>query len=175
MSENNEASKLAAVLGQESETVEITVADKPGEPAETYTNTVLVRPLRLKQFSEVLKCVDQLSEAGVTIIGNGDGAKGFDTVKLILRGGDAVIRLIAVATGQPVDVIENLDLAESANLAGTIWRVNKNFFEKKADAMLAAFGISPEQAENLKSLLGSLTQSVSSLPAAQSVSPTPEN
>lgn len=163
MSDSTEATKLAEVLGADSQTVSVATASN-------RALDIVVRPLRLKQFSEVLKCIDELSEAGVTIF---DDGKGFDTAKLLLRGGDSVMKLLAVATGQPLELIENLDLADAANLAGAVWQVNANFFKKKADSMLAAFGVDPATAQKVKALLGSLTQSLSSSAAAPSPSSAP--
>lgn len=165
MSETNEATKLAEVLGADFELV--TIADTIGSGSII---PVKVRALRLKQFSEVLKCIDELSDAGVNVM---EGDKGFDTAKLILRGGDAAMKLLAIATEQPLPVVHALGLDEAATLAGAVWRVNRDFFQKKADTMLGAFGISPEMAASLKKLLASLTPSLSSSSAEPSASSSP--
>ena len=56
-------------------------------------------------------------------------------------------------------VVEKLELDEAAMLAGACWRVNKSFFEKKAETILGALGINPEIGASLKSSLAGLRSS----------------
>lgn len=144
---NDHAAELDQALGLDCEVVRIT------EPNSKDVRTVTIRPLRLKHFSEVLKCINDLANAGISL------DTGIDSMKLLMTGGDVAIKLIAIASGEPVATIEQLELDEAAELAGAIWRVNKSFFEKKTATMLEAFGVSREKAQEysdgLKSLLSS--------------------
>lgn len=144
----SDATQLAAVLGEEQEVVIV-----PGLAPDP--NAVTVRPLKLKQFSDVLKC---LGELGDVVTDNG-----FDAIKF-LGSGDVAIRLLSIATGLPAAKLEQLELDEAALLAGTVWRVNKNFFEKKGDAILSALGIEKETADKLKTAASGLMRSNSSSP-----------
>lgn len=122
----------------------------------TLNKEIYVAPLRVKQFSEVLKCVNQLAEQlGISL------NSGMEAAQLLMTGGDVAIRLIAIASGLEIPEIEKLQLDEAAELAGAIWSVNKSFFEKKAVTMLAAFGMSQEKAAELwDGLKSSLSSSV---------------
>ncbi len=151
---NNQVEQLEQALGVDREIV-------PIHDGNTVKD-VVVAPLRLKQFSQVLKCINELADAGISLEG------GFDAMKLITSGGDVAIKLMSIASGEPLATIEQLELDEAAQLAGAIYRVNKSFFEKKAETMLAAFGVTPEQAEKLKQSLAGLTSSASSSPTATS-------
>ena len=141
----DQARQIDQALGLEM--IEVPIGDK----------TVEVRPLKLKQFSEVLKCVNELAQAGV-VVGNN-----FDALQLIAQGGDVAMKLISIASGFPIADVEDLELDEAAEVAGAIWRVNNSFFEKKAATMLAAFGMSEAKAQEF---LNGMKSSLSSLPAA---------
>lgn len=154
MSEANQATQLDQALGAESESTTIHDGDT--------LRAVVITPLKLKQFSQVLKCINELADAGVSL------ESGIDSMRLLMTGGDIAIKLIAIASGESVQTIEQLELDEAANLAGAIWRINKSFFQKKAATMLAAFGLTPEQVDKAKEFWNGLTSSASSSVTATS-------
>src|SRR5437870_11173385 len=119
----DQAAQLKAVLGTETETVEVST----GSGSDRVK--VEVRPLRLKQFADVLKLAGELGDVV--------SSEGFDAVKF-LAAGDVAIKLLSIATGVEQSELEQLELDEAAALAGAVYRVNKSFFDKKGDAILKA-------------------------------------
>jgi hypothetical protein len=152
-----QAEELDRALGADSETVFLPF---DGDP-QRERRGVEIRPLKLKQLSQVLKCINELADSGVSLTGN------FNEVTLLLTGGDVAIKLIAIASGEPVEVIEKLELDDAAAMAGAIYRVNKTFFQKKGATILAALGIDPAVLDQLKAkVLPGLKSSEPSSPTA---------
>lgn len=141
------AAELAEALGDLKE--EVTVKGKPRT----------VTPLRTRQFVEVLKAVDKLMEAGVVTIEPGAGIgeafaqarKEFDPLKMVLRGGDQIIRIVSVGSGLSVSEVENLDLTDMVRLTAAVFKVNLDFFDRNGEALAAALG---PLGETIKGLLG---------------------
>src|SRR4051812_46325498 len=121
MAEKVEAENLTAILGLVKKTV--TVEDNP----------VTVSPFRLKQLSQVLKCLSELSEAGVNIepyATNDDPAnpqiglkKDFNWIKAGLNAGQPFIEILAIATGQTIEWAENLLPTDAIAVAMAVWEV----------------------------------------------------
>jgi hypothetical protein len=175
MADKVAADELARVLNLEGETV--TMA---GE-------SLTVKPFRLKQFVGVLRCVGELFDNGMSVVsrpvanpecqsceGTGD-VKGspcacltkkdfreFNFGKMLLSGGDSVIEILSIATGKDSEWLGNLDLAESTELASTVWSVNKDFFSLNQGALKEALGPLGELATAKIASLG-LGQSSNSL------------
>lgn len=88
--------ELEQALGEVSETVEVKAGKK--------VVSVKVTPFRLRQFAQVLKCVQRLREGGVIEdkalreVAEADDAqevvKGFDMVKMFLEGGDEIVNIL---------------------------------------------------------------------------------
>lgn len=150
MAEVASAEELAEVLGEIRE--EVTVKGKPR----------VVTPLRTRQLVEVLKAVDRLVEAGVVVVEPEAGLEGalasarreFDAMKMIMRGGDAVIRIVSAGSGLSVSEVENLDILDMVRLTGAVFKVNLDFFDRHSGEITAALG---PLWETVKGLLGGAT------------------
>lgn len=119
----------------------------------------VITPLRVKQFVDVLKCVDKLTEAGVVEIKTAGGIEGaieqmrreFDARKMILKGGDQVIRIVHIASGLSVSEVENLDMVDMVKLTSAVFKVNLDFFDQNAGAFKEALA---PLGEAVKGLVG---------------------
>lgn len=137
-------SELEQVLGEIAETVEVKAGGKPV--------SVTVKPFRLRQFSQVLKCVQRLRESGVVdeqklrSIAEAEDAreavKGFDMVKMFLEGSDEVINILQIAVGHgqqlKSEAVDGLDLVDGARLASAVFAVNVDFFYQNREAIQGA-------------------------------------
>ncbi|HEX8336078.1 MAG TPA: hypothetical protein VF621_05070 [Pyrinomonadaceae bacterium] len=142
MATQADASELAQVLGEISETVEV----RAGKKAVKVT----VTPFGLRQLAHVLKCVQRLRDAGVLDakalqkVGEAadakEAVKGFDMVKMFLEGGDEVINIIQVAVGRQLQAqeLDGLNLVDGARLASAVFAVNLDFFYQNREAIQAA-------------------------------------
>ncbi|HEV2706244.1 MAG TPA: hypothetical protein VGV59_09995 [Pyrinomonadaceae bacterium] len=124
------ADELAQVFGQVKE--DVIVGGK----------TLTITPFRTKQFVEVLKCIDKLADAGVVEITDdlGKAVKEFNPLKMVLRGGDQLIRILHIASGLMVGEIEQMELTETVKLASTVFSVNLDFFFQNGQEFRAALG-----------------------------------
>lgn len=113
-----------------------------------------ITPIRVKQFSGILRCLGKLSGS----IDFHDW-KNIDFFSLITSGGDDAIELVAEAITQEPDPLKrpaavkaaivtvgNLDLLEMAKILGGWFKVNQSFFVQNQVAFLEAFGIPAETA-----------------------------
>jgi hypothetical protein len=139
-----ETSELEQALGEISETVEVKAGKKTVE--------VTVTPFRLRQFSQVLRCVQRLRDGGVidekklkSVTGAEDAqeaVKSFDMVKMFLEGGDEVINILQIAVGKgqqlTADAVDRLDLVDGARLASAVFAVNVDFFYQNKEAIQGA-------------------------------------
>jgi hypothetical protein len=108
----------------------------------------VITPLRVKQFVEVLKCVDRLVEAGVVEVRTAGGIEGvieqmrreFNAQKMILKGGDQVIRIVSIASGLSISEVENLGMVDMVKLTATVFKVNLDFFSQNAEQFTEALG-----------------------------------
>ncbi len=136
MAEEATAAQLAEMLGEIKE--EVTIKGR----ARTIT------PLRAKQFADVLKCIDKLADAGVIEIKADEGVEGtlakmrreFNAVKMILRGGDQLIRIVSLASGLSISEVEGLDMVDMVKLTSACFKVNLDFFDRNAEAFKEALG-----------------------------------
>lgn len=145
--------ELAQALGQVSETVTVRPNGKPVD--------VTVTPFRLRQFAQVLKCVQRLRESGVidekklkSVAEAEDAreaAKNFDMVKMFLEGGDEIVNILQVAVGNQLQahLLNNLDLLDGARLASAVFSVNLDFFYRNREAIQAALAPAVEAVENV--------------------------
>lgn len=134
--------ELAQVLGQ------------TGEALPIKGVQVLIAPLVLTQIADVLVCLDRLSDKGVTVTGaEGVFSKDFNPMKLAFRGGHDFIEILAIASGQSIEWVGKLDALETAKLAGKIWEVNKDFFDRNRAALMEALGPATNSLVSLGSLL----------------------
>jgi hypothetical protein len=139
-----EPSELEQALGEISETVEVKAGKK--------TVQVTVTPFRLRQFAQVLKCVQRLRDCGVIdeqkLKGVADAedvqevVKSFDMMKMLLDGGDEVINILQIAVGKgqqlPAEAVDRLDLVDGARLASAVFAVNVDFFYRNREAIQGA-------------------------------------
>jgi hypothetical protein len=141
---NLEAQGLATALGQFSKIVEI--EDPSGR---NRTRDVVINKLRAKQFVAVFQAVDELVEAGVVRLADANGAlivsdKGFleqfKYEKLILRGGEPVLKILSIVSGLTKDEVDNLDLLDLIKLLSAAWEVNQRFFDQNQAEIKAALG-----------------------------------
>jgi hypothetical protein len=136
------ADELEQALGEVSESVTVTARGK--------SYKVTVTPFRLRQFSNVLKCVQRLRDAGVIkpqmieqVRGASnaqEAAEGFDMLKMFLDGGDEIINILSIATsGQlAAHILDDLDLVSGAGLASAVFSVNLDFFYRNREQIQAA-------------------------------------
>lgn len=139
-----DASDLDQALGEISETCEVKAGGK--------SVSVTVKPFRLRQFSQVLKCVQRLREGGVIddkklkSVAEAEDAqevvKSFDMVKMFLDGGDKVINILQIAVGKGQQLtsaaVDDLDLVDGARLASAVFAVNVDFFYQNKEAIQEA-------------------------------------
>lgn len=157
---------LETALGQKQKTVTI----HPDPENDDKTEDVTVRKLRAKQFVKIFACIDDLVQKGVVRLTDETGnlilgAKGvlseFRDEKMILRGGDPVLEMLAIATGVDKATIDNLDLLDLGRLLGAAWEINERFFVQNQTELKAALG-------PIWSLVEGLTKKKESNPAAPS-------
>lgn len=136
---------LASALGQTSRVVTI----HPNPDNEEESLDVTIRKLRAKQFVRIFTCIDTLVQNGVVRLTDEAGnmilgAKGvlseFRDEKMILRGGDPVLEMLAIATGLEKTVVDNLDLLDLGRLLGAAWEINERFFAQHQTELKAALG-----------------------------------
>lgn len=147
---NPEAQGLALALGQFSKTVEIESLESATGKTDTVTRIpVTLRKLRAKQFVNIFKCIDDLVTAGVVRLADDEGnlimgAKGilteFRDEKMLLRGGDPVLEMLAIVTGLTRAHIDELDLLDLGKLLGAAWEVNERFFVQHQAELKTALG-----------------------------------
>jgi hypothetical protein len=130
--------------------------DEVGETVEVKAGrrvvSVTVKPFRLRQFSQVLKCVQRLRDCGVieekAIRGVAaaenaeEAARGFDMVKMFLDGGDEIVNILQIAVGRGQQLtaaaVDDLDLVDGARLASAVFAVNLDFFYRNREAIQGA-------------------------------------
>ncbi len=134
---------LETALGQTEKTVTIEHPDGLGYIAVT------IRKLRARQFVRIFACIDTLVQNGVVRLTDEAGnlilgAKGvlseFRDEKMILRGGDPVLEMLAIATGLTKDQVDNLDLLDLGKLLGGAWEINERFFVQHQTELKQALG-----------------------------------
>lgn len=145
-SDKNEiAEGLETALGQTEKIVTI----HPDPDDEKKTQDVTIRKLRAKQFVRIFSCIDDLVQKGVVQLTDQAGnlilgAKGvlseFRDEKMILRGGDPVLEMLAIATNLERSIVDNLDLLDLGKLLGGAWEINERFFSQHRAELEAALG-----------------------------------
>lgn len=137
--------ELEEALAEVSESIDVKAGGK--------VVSVKVTPFRLRQFTQVLKCVQRLRDCGVIdqknlqAVADADNAdevvKGFDLVKMFLDGGDEIINILQIAVGRgqqlTADAVDRLDLVDGARLAAAVFAVNLDFFYRNREAIQGAF------------------------------------
>lgn len=136
------ASELEQALGEVSETVTVKVQGKSVD--------VTVTPFRLREFANVLKCVQRLRACGaitpdaIKQVAEAKDAeeakKGFDFLKMLLDGGDELINILSIAVGKQLQAqaLNNLDLVDGARLASAVFAVNLDFFYRNRELIQQA-------------------------------------
>jgi hypothetical protein len=121
---------LAQVLGLVKDTV--TVGGK----------TLTVRPMSLAQVAGALIVVDRLVEKGAVELTDAGGkvTRDFKPQKLILRGGEDAIRLLAIATSEELDFIGRLNFVDAAKLFAKVYETNSDFFGQHKAELMEAIG-----------------------------------
>ena len=136
---------LETALGQKEKIVVI----RPDPENEETQETVIIRKLRAKQFVRIFACIDDLVQKGVVRLTDEAGnlimgAKGvlseFRDEKMLLRGGDPVLEMLAIATGLKRETVDNLDLLDLGKLLGGAWEINERFFVQHQTELKVALG-----------------------------------
>lgn len=145
---DDDAAGLAKALGQVSEEVAVN------------GRSVTVAPFRLRQLSNVLKCVQRLRDAGVIedktlkeaarAEGTDEAVKRLDVLKMFLNGGDEIINILRIATDLQAHVIDNLDIPTGVRLIAATFKVNLDFFYRNREEILGALMPAIEAVENIK-------------------------
>jgi hypothetical protein len=90
--------------------------------------TLEVMPLRTRSFHKFIRAtqplIANLNSADASITGLGQS----EILSLIIEGGDSIIEAAAIATNQPVNVIDQLPLDTMVELIAAIIQVNADFF-----------------------------------------------
>lgn len=128
------AEELAEALGEIKEEVQV--------KGKTRT----IKPLRTRHLAEVLKAVDKLIEAGAVVVEPEAGLeqalaqarREFDPLKMVLRGGDQIIRIVAAGSGLSVSDVESLDITDMLRLTSAVFKVNLDFFDRNSAELKAA-------------------------------------
>lgn len=151
--QHDAAAELEQALGEVSETVIVTAQGKQV--------AVTVTPFRLREFANVLKCVQRMRDAGaiapeaikeVAEAGSAEEAKkGFDFLKMLLDGGDEIINILSIAVGKQLQAqaLNNLDLVDGARLASAVFAVNLDFFYRNRELIQEALAPAVKAIENV--------------------------
>lgn len=140
---------LKNALGQFTDTVTIADAKSAAAGNRKTTIDVTIRRLKGRQFAGIFECIDKLVQRGVVRLRDDSGsfilsAKGFLTefrdTSMILRGGQPVLEMIAIATDLPQHHVDNLDLLDLAKLLGKEWEVQERFFAENQTEFKLAMG-----------------------------------
>jgi hypothetical protein len=156
----NTADELAQALREISETVVINVSGKPKE--------LTLTPFRLRQFAQVLRCVQRLRDGGVvkaedlkavarevTEAEDAEGAREslrrFDILKMFLLGGDEIINILSVAVGGQLQAqaLDKLDLVDASRLAAAVFAVNLDFFYQNRETLQEALAPAVKAVEKM--------------------------
>jgi hypothetical protein len=143
------AQELAEALGQISETV--TVAGK----------SIVIAPFKLRQFADVLKCVQRLRDAGavetktLTTLAKSatveEAKNKFDVLKMFLAGGDEVINILQIASGLPWQILNALEIPDAVRLASAVLSVNLDFFFQNRELIQKALAPAVQAVEKIAS------------------------
>jgi hypothetical protein len=140
---------LKSALGQFTDTVSIADAKSAAAGNRNKTIDVTIRKLKGRQFAGIFECINKLVQRGVVRLQDDSGnfiltAKGFLTefreTSAILRGGQPVLDMIAIACDLPQQHVDNLDLLDLAKLLGKQWEVQERFFEENQTEFKQALG-----------------------------------
>jgi hypothetical protein len=140
---------LKNALGLFQETVTIANEKSAEEGHRETTIDVTVLKLKGKQFALIFEEINALVQKGVIRLTDDTGnlilgIKGvlsdFRIESVILRGGQPVLNMIAIATGLKQDHVDNLDLLDLAKLLGSEWKINQRFFAQNQTEFKAALG-----------------------------------
>lgn len=164
---DDETAELAEALGEIKQ--EVTIKGR----ARTIT------PLRAKQFVDTLKCVDKLVDEGVIVIkaeGDLEGAiaqlrREFNATKMVLRGGDQIIRIVSIASGLGISEVEGLDMVDMVKLTSACFKVNFDFFDQNAEAFMEALG---PLREAIQGILGGVAGGSETSPASTTTATDPQ-
>ena len=131
MAKEKSGATLARAIGMYHE--EIVIGDE----------TISLSPLVLRQFADVLECIDELRERGVVEVKDltGNVLQNVDPIKIMLRGGDPALRMLQIATARPTEWINKLNLVDAAKLFGGVFKVNYDFFFDHKDALMEALSM----------------------------------
>lgn len=165
--QSDAAAELAAALGQISETVTVNVGGNPKE--------LTVTPFRLRQFAQVLKCVQRLYAGGVVkaedltaAAGEFTGAESaeaaratagrFNFINMLLLGGDEVISILSIALGNQLQAqaLNGLDLVDASRVVAAVFAVNLDFFYQNRDALQEALAPAVKAVEKIAEGAGAL-------------------
>ncbi len=157
--EHDETTELAEALGEIKAEVKI------------KGRTRTITPFRAKQFVEALKCVDKLVDEGVVVLKVGGDIEGtiaqlkreFNATKMVLRGGDQVIRIVSIASGLGISEVEGLNMVDMVKLTASCFKVNLDFFDQNADAFMEALW---PLREAVQALIGEVTGGGETSPAS---------
>ena len=168
---------LQNALGQLEKIVTIADAKSAAEGNSNTTIDVTIRKLKAKQFVRVFEQIDALVQKGVVRIADDFGnlilgKKGvlteFRDESVILRGGQPVLNMIAIASGLDQDHVDNLDLLDLAKLFGGEWEVNERFFAQHQTEFKTALGPIWDLVEKLFAMAKATKAETSSSPSESS-------
>ncbi len=107
-------------------------------------------PVRLGQLPAFVRAVEPFAKQ----IAGGQ----FDPIELLADHGANVIRALEVATGQPREWVESLELDEAIRLASAVLEVNADFFTHRVlPALNTALTALPQGSTTPPSTIGSST------------------
>lgn len=140
---------LRDALGQLEKIVTIADAKSAADGNRNNTTDVVIRKLKAKQFARIFDQIDELVQKGVVKLTDDTGSlifgkdgllTQFREERMILRGGQPVLNMIAIATGLPQSHVDDLDLLDLARLLAGEWEVQERFFSLNQSEFKLALG-----------------------------------
>ncbi|MDQ3819076.1 MAG: hypothetical protein M3362_15560 [Acidobacteriota bacterium] len=98
----------------------------------------IIRPFRLRQIIQAAKFVSELADQG--LVQTEEGRRDFNFTKMLLQGGDSVLKILEIATGKDIYWLGELDPVDGIKLCGKVWEVNADFFDRNKVVLMEAVG-----------------------------------
>ncbi len=109
-----------------------------GTAVEFRSERLEIQPLRFGQALEIIAAAAPLVE-GLVAYASQSGLND-DIVfftGMLAKHGDQVPRVLAIASGRDAEFIKGGDLAETLELCGTVYEVNRDFFDQRLAPLFA--------------------------------------
>ena len=119
------------MASKETKQDQLSILFPEGKEVTIRENVYCIKPFKLGELPKVLKAINPI--VGVFAGLAQKNANMLEVVTGILsEGGDNILQLMAIATKQPQEFIDELDLDEGIEVLTAVIEVNSDFFFKKA-------------------------------------------